>query len=75
MALRFSCDGCGTLIERPSHVGVVIQRDYCASCAKEATQFLGRLARVRHEAQEMYQEALEKEVANSVLQFLPDVLR
>jgi hypothetical protein len=40
VATAFTCDGCGVCIDTPKKVGVVLTRDYCERCAKEAEAFL-----------------------------------
>lgn len=40
MAASYTCDGCGCNVEKPKVVGVVIRRDYCEECEKNAKMFL-----------------------------------
>lgn len=40
MAVIHLCDGCGKPAENPERVGVVVKREYCASCVVIAKEFL-----------------------------------
>lgn len=40
MARTYTCDGCGSTVYQPKVIGVVIKRDYCEECSKNAAMFL-----------------------------------
>lgn len=40
MSAAYLCDGCGTAVADPKHVGHVLKRDYCDECEVRAQAFI-----------------------------------
>lgn len=54
MAVAYTCDGCGTNVDKPMQVGHVIKRDYCEGCAAKAKAFLEAEEKLRVETQQAF---------------------
>lgn len=57
MAATYSCDGCGSNVAEPKHVGYVLKRDYCPECADKAKAFLDAVEVLQKTAQDQFATA------------------
>lgn len=76
MASSYTCDGCKLTVVEPTKVGHVLPRDYCATCAELAQQFIEAEQKEREMVHSAFQSKREKLIkkfgANGFL--LPDVI-
>lgn len=79
MAVRFSCDGCGCMLEEgvePKRIGTVLLREYCVECAPHAEEYMQWVSTAHTEIAREWTTrlaALRKEFFETTkLKFLPD---
>jgi hypothetical protein len=60
MAASYTCDGCGCSVAKPKVVGVVIARDYCDECARNACAFLALEEEQRGDLRRRFAEARQQ---------------
>lgn len=54
MAIKFSCDGCGVMVDQPHHRGLVLQKQYCDSCVSAVDEHLKAIDMVHTSAAQEY---------------------
>lgn len=76
MAATYTCDGCGSAVEKPTTLGHATKRDYCEICAPRASSFVKEEERARAVIQSVFagerQKLIDTYGANGFK--LPDVL-
>lgn len=63
MAVKFCCDGCGTLIDRANHRGMVVPKQYCDSCVIEIDFFLVELDELHSSVAKLFTDGLAEKRA------------
>ena len=60
MALRYACDGCGALFEKPNLRGMVRIAHYCDTCVAEVDKYLEERSQIHTEVATAFQGRLEE---------------
>lgn len=72
MAISYSCDGCGSPVENPRHVGKVLKREYCDACVPKAEAFIVAEETLRVETQVEFASKRQSLIDSYAIK-LPDV--
>jgi len=62
MGVRFSCDGCDTMIPEgvePVEVGTVLKRQYCPMCGEAAREYMREVNIAHTELAEQWEKKLD----------------